>query len=83
MDTIRMKIHLLKVETSETINRLLSVESAATRNTEQHKDLEKQLRLLMKEVSKKDNGMLKSFQELSVLIGLNRFNAIWKLRPSK
>ena len=68
MDTIRMKIHLLKVETSETINRLLSVESAATRNTEQQKDLEKQLRLLMKEVSKKDNGMLKSFHELSVLI---------------
>ena len=66
MDTIRMKIHLLKVETSETINRLLSVESDATRNTEQQKDLEKQLRLLMKEVSKKDNGMLKSFQELSV-----------------
>ena len=53
-----MKIHLLKVETSETINRLLSVESEATRNTEQQKDLEKQLRLLMKEVSKKDNGML-------------------------
>ena len=66
MDTIRMKIHLLKVETSETINRLLSVESDATRNTEQQKDLEKQLRLLMKEVSKKDNGMLKFFQELSV-----------------
>ena len=67
MDTIRMKIHLLKVETSETINRLLSVESEATRNTEQQKDLEKQLRLLMKEVSKKDNGMLKSFHELSEL----------------
>ena len=61
-----MKIHLLKVETSETINRLLSVESEATRNTEQQKDLEKQLRLLMKEVSKKDNGMLMSFHELSV-----------------
>ena len=60
MDTIRMKIHLLKVETSETINRLLSVESAATRNTEQQKDLEKQLRLLMKEVSKKDNGKVSS-----------------------
>ena len=64
MDTIRMKIHLLKVETSETINRLLSVESEATRNTEQQKDLEKQLRLLMKEVSKKDNGMLKSFSRI-------------------
>ena len=51
-----MKIHLLKVETSETINRLLSVESDATRSTEQHKELEKQLRILMKEVSKKDNG---------------------------
>ena len=66
MDTIRMKIHLLKVETSETINRLLSVESEATRNTEQQKDLEKQLRLLMKEVSKKDNGMLMSFHEFRI-----------------
>ena len=62
-----MKIHLLKVETSETINRLLSVESEATRNTEQQKDLEKQLRLLMKEVSKKDNGMLKSFYKIKCI----------------
>ena len=53
-----MKIHLLKVETSDTINRLLSTESEATRSTEQVKDLEKQLRILMKEVSKKDNGKL-------------------------
>ena len=67
MDTIRMKIHLLKVETSETINRLLSVESEATRNTEQQKDLEKQLRLLMKEVSKKDNGMLKVFSRIKCI----------------
>lgn len=56
MDTIRMKIHLLKVETSETINRLLSVETAAARNTELVKEREKKLRLLMKEVSKKENG---------------------------
>ena len=67
MDTIRMKIHLLKVETSETINRLLSVESEATRNTEQQKDLEKQLRLLMKEVSKKDNGKLKVFSRIKCI----------------
>ena len=56
MDTIRMKIHLLKVETSETINRLLNVETAATRNSELVKEREKKLRLLMKEVSKKENG---------------------------
>lgn len=56
MDTIRMKIHLLKVETSDTINRLLSVETAATRNTELVKEREKKLRVLMKEVSKKENG---------------------------
>ena len=55
-----MKIHLLKVETSDTINRLLSTESEATRSTELVKDLEKQLRVLMKEVSKKDNGKIKS-----------------------
>ena len=53
-----MKIHLLKVETSDTINRLLSTESEATRSTELVKDLEKQLRVLMKEVSKKDNGKI-------------------------
>lgn len=51
-----MKIHLLKVETSETINRLLNVETAATRNSELVKEREKKLRLLMKEVSKKENG---------------------------
>ena len=51
-----MKMHLLKVETSESINRLLSTETAATRNTEVVKDREKQLRMLMKEVSKKENG---------------------------
>ena len=56
MDTIRMKMHLLKVETSDAINRLLNTETAATRNTEMVKDREKQLRLLMKEVSKKENG---------------------------
>ena len=49
-------MHLLKVETSESINRLLSTETAATRNTEVVKDREKQLRMLMKEVSKKENG---------------------------
>ena len=56
MDTIRTKIHLLKLETSETINRLLSVETDATRNTELLKEREKKLRVLMKEVSKKENG---------------------------
>ena len=51
-----MKMHLLKVETSDAINRLLNTETAATRNTEMVKDREKKLRLLMKEVSKKENG---------------------------
>lgn len=56
MDTIRMKIHLLKVETSDTINRLLSMETAATRNTQLVKDRELKLRQLMKGVSQKENG---------------------------
>lgn len=51
-----MKIHLLKVETSDTINRLLSMETAATRNSELVKNREKNLRNLMKEVSKKEHG---------------------------
>ena len=64
-----MKIHLLKVETSDTINRLLSTESEATRSTELVKDLEKQLRVLMKEVSKKDNGKIKSpWQEILTIM---------------
>ena len=57
MDTIRMKIHLLKVETSETINRLLNMETAAVKNAETVKEREVQLRALMKEVSKKENEL--------------------------
>merc|ERR1712111_44278 len=57
MDTIRMKIHLLKVETSETINRLLNMETAAVKNVELVKEREVRLRALMKEVSKKENEL--------------------------
>ena len=56
MDTIRKKMYLLKLETSDTINRLLTVETAAARNSEALKDREQNLRKLMKEVSKRDNG---------------------------
>ena len=59
MITIRMMIHLLKVETSDTINWLLSAESEATwssTGTGQVKDLEKQCQVLMKKVPKKDNS---------------------------
>ena len=56
MDTIRKKMYLLKLETSETINRLLTVETTAARNSEALKDREQNLRKLMKEVSKRDNG---------------------------
>ena len=56
MDTIRRKMYLLKVETSETINRLLTVETDAARTSESLKEREQKLRQLMKEVSKKENG---------------------------
>ena len=46
MDTIRKKMYLLKLETSDTINRLLTVETAAARNSEALKDREQNLRKL-------------------------------------
>ena len=49
-------MYLLKVETSETINRLLTVETDAARTSESLKEREQKLRQLMKEVSKKENG---------------------------
>ena len=52
-----MKIHLLKVETSETINHLLNMETAAVKNVEMVKEREVKLRALMKEVSKKENEL--------------------------
>ena len=58
MDTIRRKMYLLKIETSDTINRLLSVETEAARNSEAVKEREHRLRQLMKEVLKKENGMI-------------------------
>ena len=61
MDTIRKKMYLLKLETSDTINRLLTVETAAARNSEALKDREQNLRKLMKEVSKRDNGEIISY----------------------
>ena len=61
MDTIRRKMYLLKIETSETINRLLSVETEAARNSEAVKDREHRLRQLMKEVLKKENGRISSY----------------------
>ena len=58
MDTIRRKMYLLKIETSDTINRLLTVETEAARNSEAVKEREHRLRQLMKEVSKKENGRI-------------------------
>lgn len=57
MDTIRRKMYLLKIETSDTINRLLSVETEAARNSEAVKEREHRLRQLMKEVLKKENEL--------------------------
>ena len=51
-------MYLLKIETSDTINRLLSVETEAARNSEAVKEREHRLRQLMKEVLKKENGMI-------------------------
>ena len=68
MDTIRKKMYLLKLETSDTINRLLTVETAAARNSEALKDREQNLRKLMKEVSKRDNGEIISYMIIFMLL---------------